>query len=407
MKKTVKKSNFIIVSALALFLTLSCSIDGETECIDSFDCEGNETCVNGECVENSKNNTGDSGSNQDTDTDNSGNTGSTGDTGSSGNTGDTGNTGSNNNSGSTCGNGVIDAGEKCDGGTIECVEIEMGTAGTAECKPDCSDWNTIGKCKKPLPCPSKPENSEWNTVSEIYQTWNGMNWVPEETSTNYSESPSETDCRFKCIEHHRWINSKCENTRETQCPPKPDGTVWNDGKKGEEQGTYIQNGNGTDDWNPVIEESQFSQTPGECKYKCGPGYTWENDSCRELIWSKKATGKKWDDAKKYCESLSDDGGDWRFPTISDLRALIMNCPATEIDGACKITDDCLTISCNSGCMGCSNDTSGGHSFLKDTDEMWSASEVKDGSNEAWAVKFISGELSRYKKSTSYSVRCVK
>jgi len=40
-----------------------------------------------------------------------------------------------------CGNGIIDAGEGCDGGTKACSEILGATAkGTASCKADCLDW---------------------------------------------------------------------------------------------------------------------------------------------------------------------------------------------------------------------------------------------------------------------------
>ncbi|GEM_PF-3771395 len=44
-----------------------------------------------------------------------------------------------------CGNGLIESGESCDGGTKPCKELIMNfTGGTAYCKPDCSGWSTVG-----------------------------------------------------------------------------------------------------------------------------------------------------------------------------------------------------------------------------------------------------------------------
>lgn len=64
---------------------------------------------------------------------------------------------------------------------------------------------------------------------------------------------------------------------------------------------------------------------------------------------------KWNAATQYCK---DHGG--RIPTISELRRLIRNCPYTETDGACALTDECFDIDeClennphNKGeCLGC-------------------------------------------------------
>jgi len=61
-----------------------------------------------------------------------------------------------------------------------------------------------------------------------------------------------------------------------------------------------------------------------------------------LCWSDKSlSAMPLSNAKyEYCVSL---GG--KLPTISELRTLIRNCPATEPDGLCGVTDSCSTGSC--------------------------------------------------------------
>lgn len=45
---------------------------------------------------------------------------------------------------SDCGNRIVDEGEVCDGGAMECSEINPGYTGYAYCKADCSGWDTTG-----------------------------------------------------------------------------------------------------------------------------------------------------------------------------------------------------------------------------------------------------------------------
>ncbi|GEM_PF-2958114 len=115
----------------------------------------------------------------------------------------------------------------------------------------------------------------------------------------------------------------------------------------------------------------------------------EKISPKGIKWSKKAPEEmSWSDAKAYCKNLVEDGSsDWRLPTISELRTLIQNCPATETGGECGVTDDCLSWdNCrNDACGGCEYDTSGKYSVLGNTDGFWS-------SDYAWSVYFNDGSV---------------
>ena len=126
-----------------------------------------------------------------------------------------------------------------------------------------------------------------------------------------------------------------------------------------------------------------------------------------LQWSEESTKRmNWDKAVKYCENLNENGNnDWHLPTISELRTLIQNCPATETGGECGVTDSCLSWDecLNSACEGCDSDSSGKYSKLGDTDWFWSSSV----SGNPWDVRFHSGNLGHSSKYNTYSVRCVR
>jgi len=146
-------------------------------------------------------------------------------------------------------------------------------------------------------------------------------------------------------------------------------------------------------------------------------------SCSEKIvllsntpdfWSKKSpsgVGMNWSDAKQYCANLNEDGySNWRLPTISELRTLIKNCPATENGGKCKVTDGCLSYdNCkNDACDGCSYSSAVRYSKLGDTSFFWSSSESSDNAGYAWGVHFNSGQVFYYGSGAGFvDVRCVR
>ena len=158
---------------------------------------------------------------------------------------------------------------------------------------------------------------------------------------------------------------------------------------------------GDETTNPSLPEcSASSGTP--CK-----------DSASGLIWSSKASDSMtWDDAVSYCDNLTACGySDWHLPTISELRTLIQNCPATETGGNCGVTDSCLSYSScwsEESCYSCSYEENGGYSKLGDTGWFWSSSLLSDKSNVAWYVGFYDGIVSGgYIDYYGNYVRCVR
>ncbi len=145
-------------------------------------------------------------------------------------------------------------------------------------------------------CTGLPENALWNSVSSILQTCDETSCLPSAVGV-YNETPSETECRFKCYPGYEWDGSKCNLT------------------------------------NPEALSECGPESPMPCM-----------DHSSGLVWSSK-TSTSWDmlDAEDYCENLTEGGiTGWHLPTISELRTLIVDCPATEPGGECGVTDDCLS-----------------------------------------------------------------
>lgn len=84
-----------------------------------------------------------------------------------------------------------------------------------------------------------------------------------------------------------------------------------------------------------------------------PGIWYDIDT--GLMWENPPEGGlgTWQEADEYCSSLQLAGhANWRLPTISELRTLVHGWPATESDGECRITDECVVASCySSECAG--------------------------------------------------------
>ncbi|MBO4698075.1 DUF1566 domain-containing protein [bacterium] len=220
-------------------------------------------------------------------------------------------------------------------------------------------------------CTDLPENTSWNIFASITQTWNGESWVPATTGV-YSETPSETECRFICNPGYTREGSECKLS----------------------------------DINLISECGPESPTP--CR-----------DRSKGLMWSAKSLDLDWSPAVDYCENLVEGGfTDWRLPDIGELRTLIQNCQGTVAGGECAVTAECLSSSClNSSCRSCSSDLSGKYSKFSETDNLWSHSVADMGSADsqlAYIVNFSNGVVTSVDKIAQnnffplvISVRCVR
>ena len=145
---------------------------------------------------------------------------------------------------------------------------------------------------------------------------------------------------------------------------------------------------------------------------CDGGDTGNTGNCsgsfpnyhKGLCWSDRSSSTMNHDAAiSYCQNM---GG--RLPTISELRTLIQNCPATETGGECGVTDSCLSSDCwNAPCYGCGYDESVKYSVFGDTYWLWSSSSYVSSTHNAWNVNFNYGNVhGSYKASSNYA-RCVR
>ncbi len=138
------------------------------------------------------------------------------------------------------------------------------------------------------------------------------------------------------------------------------------------------------------------------------------DSTNHLTWSPLASNDMIQpDALNYCDNLFMYGfSDWHLPSIDELRTLIKNCPGTETNGACVISEKNGKLSGNDYSNDCSCAYKSGSYYSKIGDDNtvspWSSSTRSDDTNRAWYVGFFAGVVSNSDKTTVTSdVRCVR
>ncbi|MBQ3367479.1 DUF1566 domain-containing protein [bacterium] len=305
------------------------------------------------------------------------------------------------------------------------------------------DGSCISAPTQTASCTGLPSNAQWNTVSSITQTYDGSEWYPSTTGV-YNTVESTTECHFKCNSHYNWNSSGKTCAAETQqgnCSSKPANTVWNDNGA---NGKFTQTWSGSS-WSPSSYTSTYSTSAGVCRYICASTYTWDGSSCTKpafpecsstsstpcrdsssgLIWSARASSTMtWSNAGTYCNNLTEGGySDWHLPTIDELKTLLI---ANRVTSNCQVseTNGCLSSSCwscstctqtgtqSSSGTGCSSWGSsysdGRYSKLGDgAVYLWSSSTKSDGTDSAWLVDFLIGNVYDNAKSYSLYVRCVR
>lgn len=121
------------------------------------------------------------------------------------------------------------------------------------------------------------------------------------------------------------------------------------------------------------------------------------------------------DASLLCDGLELAGfDDWRLPTISELRTLVLGCEGTAAGGTCPVTDDCLTGDCQTdSCYGCETgdgpaDGCFGPAALEEgCFHLWSGSRVEGSVGRAWAVGFSAAFVYKPRTSYAFHARCVR
>jgi hypothetical protein len=141
--------------------------------------------------------------------------------------------------------------------------------------------------------------------------------------------------------------------------------------------------------------------------------TW-TDAASGLTWEVEPNeAQTWEAAGARCDGSTLGGhDDWRLPTISELRTLIVDCQATAPGGTCGVTDTCADSSTCRGdtCEGCGYqpgtcyrpaELSGNCAFA------WSSTLDTDDPDQAWGVGFDGGHVSRGLLTNSSASRCVR
>ena len=105
---------------------------------------------------------------------------------------------------------------------------------------------------------------------------------------------------------------------------------------------------------------------------------WQDDYRDNDFKVKSAT---WEDALKYCATLSLDGTNWRLPNTRELRTIVDRSifnPAIYVDF-----------------------------LLKESQYYWSSTTIDDTKDYAWTTNFNRGDTWILPKTASRYVRCVR
>ena len=134
-----------------------------------------------------------------------------------------------------------------------------------------------------------------------------------------------------------------------------------------------------------------------------------------FIFSARSLDKMtWNEAQNYCRKLGFWGETWRLPNVDELKKLMRNCPATEPDGSCRVSDEnnCLAGNCSTPKDSCTCERKpknrGFYSMFGDADYigLWSGSALSNDDKKAWGTVFYSGMIGSVGKDAKLYVRCI-
>jgi len=152
----------------------------------------------------------------------------------------------------------------------------------------CTNVKTNVPCG-PLPTDPAAEAYVKNTVDEITQNWNGSAWVPE-ASWQHNDTPSVTECRYKCTPNYTWDGGKCRNQRTATCTGLPAHARWTSNNSTSK--TITQFWSPTEPWHSTTTGSYNPNdtAANECYFKCRKNYTW-NSSTKKCVADERDEGK--------------------------------------------------------------------------------------------------------------------
>jgi len=141
------------------------------------------------------------------------------------------------------------------------------------------------------------------------------------------------------------------------------------------------------------------------------------DTKSGLMWQRKHADKSvtHKEAGDYCEALTLGGhDDWRLPTISELRTLIVGCQSGT--DACKVSDQCLAAKCLSVACSCQKLKGPGENGFYWQPGVWqgegkyfwsSSTQGSKNGKRAWDVGFNYGNVYDFDRTQKADVRCVR
>ena len=332
----------------------------------------------------------------------------------------------------TCGNTSIEWPEVCDGGTMDCVDIDdtKYSSGKAKCKDNCSGWDTATCVEiEPENC----MNGDRRCYGAYqYQICAGGVWGEPATcsksGTCYGEGLCSNDCypsshySYSCESGHVYWYDSCGDIEEIK---------ENCGTSGYTGSKYCIDNDVYQDYKTVTCDYQScgSNTEGiyieYCANGCVAGVC--NGVGAEESWYDSTSGLTWQNSNfsanisategaTYCSNLVFDSySDWRLPTISELRSLVRGCSSTVYGGACQVTDSCTSYdSCRTSCSSCTSGYGSGSSGkywdsnLTHTGTTFVSSTIlSDYTTYSWSINFLTAAMTYDYSSYSKSIICVR